>query len=67
MIVPSAVFHLVLRPPPDRGVLALDLCASGKPGSESPFGNGRLTRVVPIPGIPALWLSANFANFCHSS
>ena len=63
MIVPSTVFHLLLRPPPDRGVLALDLCAPGKPGSASPFGNGRLTRVVPIPGIPVFWLSATFANY----
>src|SRR5216683_8099426 len=32
MILPSSVFHLLRRPPPDRGVLARDLCAPGKPG-----------------------------------
>src|SRR5690348_7976720 len=31
-------------PPPERGVIALDFCAPGKPGSASPPGNGRRTR-----------------------
>jgi hypothetical protein len=48
-LLPSSVFHLLLRPPPDRGVIALDFCAPGKPGSLSPLGNGRRIRVVPPP------------------
>ena len=51
MIVPSSVFHLLLRPPPDRGVIALDLRAPGNPGSASPLGKGRRMRVVPIAGV----------------
>src|SRR5216683_7006467 len=53
MILPSSVFHLLRRPPPDRGVLARDLYAPGKPGSASPLGNGRPARALPLSGIPA--------------
>src|SRR6266851_8004460 len=62
MILPSSVFHLLRRPPPDRGVLARDLYAPGKPGSASPLGNGRPARALPVSGIPASRLPSAHAS-----
>jgi hypothetical protein len=61
----SPVFCLPSAPatPPERGVIALDLCAPGNPGSASPLGNGRRMRVVPVPGVRDLRLSPTWVDY----
>src|SRR5437764_939002 len=48
MIVPSSVFHLLLRPPPDRCVIALDLRAPGRGRSPAAMGRPRPNQSVPF-------------------